>query len=234
MIAIDACVLSLLIYDKSGVPNDFKTGKPIEFARQRVNGLIQSLEDEAGSIVIPTPALSEALCVVAPNCQQHVDELESQSCFRVRPFGTRAAIEVAVRVKTAKDAGDKKEGLRHWDKVKYDRQIIAIAKVEGATKIYSTDKDIHDHGNLWGIEVLNVSDLPIPQHQGVLFEREQPKQIGEEIPNERETETPVDAPSSVPGGDSIGAGDTAAEKAAAEEGAKAPTRVIRRTTEDGS
>jgi len=168
MIALDAGVLSLLIYAKSGVPNDFKTGAPIEHAKERVDALVRSLEDEAESIVIPAPALSEALVVVAPDCQKHVDQLESQSCFKIRAFATRAAIEVALRVKSNLETGDKKEGFRDWDKVKYDHQIVAIAKVEGVTTIYSMDKHIHQHGKLWGIPVLNVSDIPIPKTQGLL------------------------------------------------------------------
>lgn len=185
MIAIDACVLSLLIYEKSGVPHDFKTKQPIPFARERVDGLIRQLEAEEGSILIPAPALSEALCVVAPDCKAHVEELESQSCFRIRPFGTRAAIEVALRVRAAKDAGDKKEGFRNWDKIKYDRQIVAIAKVEGVEAIYSTDEDIHGHGKLWNIPVKNISDLPIPATQAKLDFDEQ-----KEIQNEPKNPVP--------------------------------------------
>jgi|SRR5579863_7038448 len=167
MIALDAGVLSLLIYSKSSVPQDFKTKQPIDHAKERVNGLIAKLEKEAESILIPAPALGEALVVVAPDVQKYVDEIESQSCFKIKPFGTKAAIEIALRVKRAVTAGDKREGVpqRSWDKIKYDHQIVAIAKVEGATTIYSMDEDIHIQGKLWGIEVLNISTLEIPLTQ---------------------------------------------------------------------
>jgi predicted nucleic acid-binding protein len=188
MIALDAGVLSLLIYSKSSVPKDFRTGNEIEHAKERIDGLVRDTERDDDSIVIPTPALSEALVVVAPNVQRHVEELESQSCFKVRPFGTRAAIEVALRVKQSKDTGDKKEGFeRQWDKIKYDRQIVAIAKVEGVSTIYSLDEDIHKHGKLWGIAVRSVSDLPLPQKQAELFEKSEPP-------------TPPSAPENVPQG----------------------------------
>ena len=169
MIAMDAGVLSLMIYGQSAVPKDFKTGLDIEHARERIDALIKKLDGEAESIVIATPALSEALVVVAPDIQRHVTAIESQSCFKIRAFDKRAAIEIALRVKRSKEAGDKKEGVgAAWDKIKYDHQIVAVAKVEGVSEIVSMDRDIHQHGKLWGIAVRNVSELPIPHIQGKL------------------------------------------------------------------
>lgn len=154
------------MYPDAGIPNDFKTGKPIEHAKQRIDGLLADAEKNGDVILIPTPTLSEVLVVVAPDVQEYLDELANQSYFKVVPFGERAAIEVALRTKAAKLKGDKKEGVASaWDKVKYDRQIIAIAKVEGASIVYSTDRHIHVHGTAWGIKVLNISDLPIPATQ---------------------------------------------------------------------
>jgi hypothetical protein len=46
--------------------------------------------------------------------------------------------------------------------VKFDRQIIAIAKVEGAERIYSNDADIHRFGRAEGLEVIRLQDLASP------------------------------------------------------------------------
>jgi len=171
MIAFDSSVLCLTMYPKAGVPNDFRTGNPIEHAKQRIDGLIASAEQSGDIILIPTPAISEVLVVVAPDVQKYLDELDGQACFKVVAFGERAAIEIALRTKVAIKKGDKKEGVASaWDKVKFDRQIVAIAKVEGVSVIYSTDRHIHAHAELWGIKVLNISDLPIPSTQGKLYE----------------------------------------------------------------
>jgi hypothetical protein len=43
-------------------------------------------------------------------------------------FGTRAAVEAAERHREAVRNNDKKEGTESWTKVKFDRQIIAIAR----------------------------------------------------------------------------------------------------------
>lgn len=170
MILFDCSVLCLTLYSNAGIPNDFRTGKPIEFAKERVDALITSAEQGVEIILIPTPALSEVLVVVAPDVQKYLEELSNQACFKVVPFGERAAIEVALRTKAAIKKGNKREGVESaWDKVKYDRQIVAIAKVEGASVIYSTDRHIHAHAELWGIKVLNVSDIPIPAKQGDLY-----------------------------------------------------------------
>jgi len=170
MIAFDCSVLCITMYPNAGIPNDFRTGLPIDSARARVDGLIAECEKNSEIILIPTPSLSEALVVVAPDIQKYLDEFANQAYFKVVPFGERAAIEVALRTKMAMNQGDKREGVAAaWNKVKYDRQIVAIAKVEGASTIYSTDRDIHAHGALWGITVLNISDLPIPARQRNLY-----------------------------------------------------------------
>jgi hypothetical protein len=159
------------MYPHAGIPNDFRTGKPIEHAKQRIDGLIASAEQSGDITLIPAPALSEVLVVVAPDVQKYLNELDGQACFKVVPFGERAAIEVALRTKAAITRGNKREGVTSaWDKVKYDRQIVAIARVEGASIVYSTDRHIHSHGEAWGIKVLNVSDLAIPAKQGGLYQ----------------------------------------------------------------
>ena len=46
--------------------------------------------------------------------------------------------------------------------MKYDRQIVAVAKVCGATTIYSDDKDVRTLAKTVKIEVIGVADLPLP------------------------------------------------------------------------
>jgi hypothetical protein len=47
-------------------------------------------------------------------------------------------------------------------KLKYDRQIIAIARVAGATTIYSDDGDIRALAKETKIKVIGIADLPLP------------------------------------------------------------------------
>ena len=65
-------------------------------------------------------------------------------------------------------AGDKKGGSSSsWSKVKFDRQIVAIAKVNGADTIYSTDDDVARFGRAAEIKVESVWDLPEPQPEQI-------------------------------------------------------------------
>jgi hypothetical protein len=90
--------------------------------------------------------------------------------FLTRPFGVRAAVETAERVAAAIKAGDKREGEKSepWEKLKFDRQIVAISLVEGARVVYSTDKHIHNQGERWDIQVISPADLTVPSVQPTL------------------------------------------------------------------
>ena len=55
-----------------------------------------------------------------------------------------------------------------WAEVKYDRQIVAIAKVHGATTIYSDDGGIKTLGARAKINVVSVADLPLPAQKAQL------------------------------------------------------------------
>ena len=60
--------------------------------------------------------------------------------------------------RTAIAEGNKKVlSAAPWDKVKYDRQIVAIAKVAEATAIYSDDKGIRSIAKSVDIPVISPS-----------------------------------------------------------------------------
>src|SRR5260370_31460182 len=65
---------------------------------------------------------------------------------------------------------ERKPGTRNaiWAKIKFDRQIVAISKVNGATAIYSDVEDIKKIGARARIKVLGWSDLPLPPENAQL------------------------------------------------------------------
>lgn len=128
----------------------------------RLAHLIETLDRQKDDIIVPTPALSEVLIGAGDGAPAYLDILSRSSRFKVAPFGTRAAVEAAARHRDAIKAGDKKEGSPSWAKVKYDRQIIAIAKVEGADSIYSQDGDVLRIGKAEGFKVYRLEDLDAP------------------------------------------------------------------------
>jgi hypothetical protein len=140
--------------------------------------LVKELSRKGEKILIPDPALSEFLVTAVfagASIQDYLKIVQDAQHFVTKPFGVRAAVEIAERLAAAIKAGDKREGQKSepWEKLKIDRQIIAISIVEGATAIYSTDKHIHTQGALWGIDVMSPADLPVPIVQAELFDNKQ-------------------------------------------------------------
>lgn len=125
------------------------------------------LEKSRDKIIIPTPALSEILVRADAAGPKYLDRINSAAVFRPASFDELCAIEVAAITKGALDSGDKRGGQGGtWAKIKYDRQIVAIAKVNGASVIYSDDKDILKLGRKIGLTVIRIADLPLPPEDG--------------------------------------------------------------------
>jgi len=123
---------------------------------------VKRLEALKTRIIIPTPALSEVL-VHAGAAGPDILETLTRTVFKVEPFDTKAAVEAALMIKAAIDAGDKRSGVAAaWAKVKFDRQIVAIAKVFNASMIYSDDKDVKTLAAVENIPVTRLEELSLP------------------------------------------------------------------------
>ncbi len=156
MVVFDASIL-LFVFDAS-------TPSSVPGARERVQYLVERLSEAGENVVIPTPALSECLVHAGPAGPDYLAILGKQSCFRIVGFDERAAVEAAIRTYQARQRGQRKGGNPEASKtkIKFDRQIAAIAIVEGATSIYSDDKDVRGYAREAGIEAYQLSDLPLP------------------------------------------------------------------------
>jgi hypothetical protein len=164
MVVVDATILMLFFRPDAGVPTG-PGGAPIDFPRERIEFLIKEIEKSGEKVIIPTPVLSEVLVRAGPTASQKiVEDINRYSAFRIESFDARAAIEVAAMTRAALDDTGKKRGKATgpWAKIKYDRQVVAIAKVTRATAIYSDDKDIRAIAKQEGIRVIGLADLPLP------------------------------------------------------------------------
>jgi hypothetical protein len=163
MVVIDATTLMILLRPGTLVPGG-PNGVPIVHAKERIEHLVQQLDKAGAKVVIPTPALSEALVRAGvAGSQEILEKLQKFAVFRVEPFDQRAAMEVAAMTRDALARGNKRgQSNATWAKVKFDRQIVAIAKVHGAATIYSDDGDIRALGQKSKIEVVSIADLPLP------------------------------------------------------------------------
>lgn len=169
ILAVDSSALALLVNPDARPPIDPATNEPVIHARARVLGLIASLST-ADFLIVPTPVLAEVLVRAGEGGPAVLEHLQGQARIRVRPFDERSAIEVAVMTQDAIRAGDKRGGSdQPWQKVKYDRQIIAIARVAGATRIYADDGALASFARGLGIDVVSTWELPVPEGTDNLF-----------------------------------------------------------------
>jgi hypothetical protein len=71
-----------------------------------------------------------------------------------------------MRLRDARRAGDQREGLPITKSaMKFDRQIVAIALVSGASVLYSDDDGVAKFAAGCGLAVKRVADLPVPASQ---------------------------------------------------------------------
>ncbi len=153
MVVFDTTFLLHLIDPHVPAPLDPSTGRQVTNAYQRVKFLVGELNDRHDKIIIPTPVIAELLLVAEKAGSEYLDSFTRAAFFRVEPFDVRAAVELAIMTAAALKDKDKKAGSAATAaKVKFDRQIIAIAKVNGATHLYTDDKDLtkfaKDHGTM--------------------------------------------------------------------------------------
>lgn len=166
MVVFDSSVL-LLVIDRNAKPaDDPATGRPLDKAAERIEYLVKILAADNDKIIIPTPVLSEVLVHAGEAMQKYLDIMNGQSVFRIAPFDQKAAIEAALAMSDAIKRGGHRIDAANPDttrtKIKFDRQIVAIAKAEGAHTIYADDADVLSYAKLAGLDAYRTSDLKLP------------------------------------------------------------------------
>src|ERR1700722_2617525 len=136
-----------------------REGKPVEQFKERVAHLAATLDVSNQVIGVPAPAMAEVLVRAGKGRAQLVSVLSDRWRFQIIPFDSRAAIEASELIAAVKSS---KEKWDTWAKVKFDIQIVAIAKAEVATLIYADDKDIENYAKRVKIPVVRICDLPLP------------------------------------------------------------------------
>ncbi|PZQ48766.1 MAG: hypothetical protein DI556_13185 [Rhodovulum sulfidophilum] len=166
MVVFDTSVLLLALDPSTAPPLDPVTKTPLPRAIERVEHLIHQLAEEKQTIIIPTPVLTEIMVYAATAGVRWLQYFNGTAVFRIAPFDQRAAIEAAISIKDSLDRGglriDATDSGVSRGKVKFDRQIVAIAKVEGADAIYSDDDHIASIGKATGLRVHRTWELDLP------------------------------------------------------------------------
>lgn len=173
MVAFDSTILSFLLFSDAELRQG-EQGNAVEHAHERVAGLVRELEAGKEQVLVPAPALSEVLVTEGVDVQDVLTTLRGSSFIRIGDFDERAAVELAMRLRAAIKCGDPRGGMRITKSaMKFDRQIVAIALVNGARVLYSDDDGVERFASSCGLATKRVADLPVPASQGKLFEEQQ-------------------------------------------------------------
>jgi hypothetical protein len=113
--------------------------------------LIQTLSAEDAKVIVPTPSLAQVLTNSPARAPEWMQTLNTHSCFQVRPFDDKASFELAQVL------GENAAGLR--DILRFDRQIVAIAKVYGAAILYADDEQVIQFADQCRIPAKRLKDL---------------------------------------------------------------------------
>lgn len=180
-VAFDSAILTILLNPGARVPDDPATGSPVSGAQQRVQGLVRKLQKSGEKIVIPTPVVAEVLTVAGSEAMDYFDIIGRARAFQIVAFDTRSALELSILNRDAWAAQDKRDGLdTPYQKLKIDRQILAICKVAGATTLYTDDKSLRNLAERSDISVVALAQIPIPDEDRQLrMELEQHEELPE-------------------------------------------------------
>jgi predicted nucleic acid-binding protein len=188
----DAGFIHILFDDRARVPRDSK-GKPvIEQVQARIDFLVQTISERKDKIILPTPALTEFMLLAADRYRDYLTIIKRKAVFEIAGFDDPEAIELVEH--WAKFGDGKKLKARTaetWAKLKYDRQIAAIAVTRRVEIIYSTDSDLEKYAKQLNIKYCGLADLPAPPTQQTSLPFEETK---------NETEKPISPPAPVPRG----------------------------------
>jgi len=161
--AFDNTMLSVLLHPEGRVPNDADTGEAVSHAKARAELAVESLQKSRRKIILPAPACAELLTAIGPDAQQYINLISRSRVFEIGNFDARGASELALLNRGTFKAGDDRDKAEPYQKVKVDRQIIAICKVYGVTELYTDDGGLSKRARLCGITPLALADLPIPE-----------------------------------------------------------------------
>lgn len=175
MVAFDNTILSILLFPDAEV-HEGAEGKPVERAQDRVNALVQEIQDGSEQVLVPAPALAEVLATPECDVDEVLSALRASAYIRIGDFDQRSAVELALRLRAAVASGDIREGVATTKtKMKFDRQIVAIALTHGTRILYSDDDGVKQFGERSGLRVVRISELPLPPVQQDLFDGKSPE-----------------------------------------------------------
>jgi len=144
------------------------TKNALERVDERAQAFVAEAERQNALILIPAPVLSEFLIgVEVSRYQDYLDVLNGSACFEIVDFDTAAAIECAQLPDRKELAQISPEQVA--SKLKYDRQIVAIALAAMADEVWSHDESLRKIASARGLTVRSLADIEPPAVQEQMF-----------------------------------------------------------------
>lgn len=137
---------------------DPESGLVVDNAFSRAEALIEHIEASKGTVVIPAPVVSEYLMGIERSAYQtHLDILGGTRSIEVAPFDQLAAVECAMLISNQEMKMLDPES--RMAKLKYDRQILAIALASGAKQLWTHDQQLFKRANAAGLTAKSLASI---------------------------------------------------------------------------
>lgn len=155
MIVIDTGFLILLV--------DPESTQNLDRAADRVRNFIDELSRTKEEVLIPAPSLAELVAGRVERVEEIVEIIRRLKTFSLQPFDAVTAIETGERIAAVLQSDKADLRPSGWKvAMKYDAMIAATAIVRGARAIYTTDHGFEKYLVGTSVEVVLVSQLPLP------------------------------------------------------------------------
>lgn len=147
--------------------------------RLKLNYFVRRLEEQKCQMVVPMPALAEYLVGADIGGVEALNLLEKKTYVLAASFDRAAAYECSLldRAAIQGGTGDKRDGVdAPWQKVKFDRQIVAIGKAHNVQLVITGDKGVKAAALRCGMSAMTVAELPLaPEDAQQTLNLQQPK-----------------------------------------------------------
>lgn len=131
----------------------------------RIDHFISEVDRLKVRIIFPMISISEFLVKADGASVEFLEELERKSTVFLADFDRGAAQELAKMEREAlAGPGGKRAGSEEpYQKIKVDRQIVAIGLAHGAKMIVSRDEGVRNQAIRLGLEAKRIQDLELPE-----------------------------------------------------------------------
>jgi predicted nucleic acid-binding protein len=132
--------------------------------KARLDQLFLDVVTAKGKVILPTPCLAEFLVRTDNSTSEWLANIEKRKSFQVVPFDRRSAFECSLLDRAAFGNGGKKGDRKDsWQKIKVDRQVIAVARANNATHLISDDAGLVASARKTELIVFSIAELPLPE-----------------------------------------------------------------------